>query len=75
MESGTIGWRMDKSIAWGIAKAFPTKELHLHFNKRGLLRRVTPCHQSVKSDLVFECDVGDPNSIDQLFDRIGQVWE
>ena len=72
-----MGVANDKSIAWGIAKACSDQGASLAFSYQNevLLRRVTPLAQSVKSDLVFECDVGDPNSIDQLFDRIGQVWD
>jgi len=72
-----MGVANDKSIAWGIAKACSDHGASLAFSYQNevLLRRVTPLAQSVKSDLVFECDVGDPNSIDQLFDRIGQVWD
>ena len=71
-----MGLANDKSIAWGIAKACADAGAELAFSYQGeaLKKRVGPLAQSVGSDLVLPCDVGDEASIDTLFDTLAQKW-
>jgi len=71
-----MGLANDKSIAWGIAKACADAGAELAFSYQGdaLKKRVEPLAQSVGSDTVLPCDVGDEESIDGLFDALKDKW-
>ena len=71
-----MGLANDKSIAWGIAKACADAGAELAFSYQGdaLLKRVGPLAESLGSDFVVPCDVGDEASIDALFDAIKDRW-
>ncbi|WP_092694081.1 enoyl-ACP reductase FabI [Tranquillimonas rosea] len=71
-----MGLANDKSIAWGVAQACAEAGAELAFSYQGeqLLKRVGPLAESLGSDFVVPCDVGDPASLDALFDRIKEVW-
>jgi enoyl-[acyl-carrier protein] reductase I len=71
-----MGLANDKSIAWGIARALHGAGAEMAFSYQGeqLKKRVTPLAAEVGSDLVVECDVGDPASIDALFERLKAEW-
>lgn len=71
-----MGLANDKSIAWGIAKACADHGAELAFSYQGdaLLKRVVPLAAQVGSDIVIPCDVGDPASIDALFDALKEKW-
>jgi enoyl-[acyl-carrier protein] reductase I len=71
-----MGMANDKSIAWGIAKACADHGAELAFSYQGdaLKKRVVPLAAQLGSDFVEECDVGDADSLDRLFARIGEVW-
>ena len=71
-----MGLANDKSIAWGIAKACADAGAELAFSYQGdaLLKRVGPLAQSVGSDIVLPCDVGDEASIDTLFADLEARW-
>jgi enoyl-[acyl-carrier protein] reductase I len=71
-----MGLANDKSIAWGIAKAVADQGAELAFSYQGeaLLKRVGPLAGQLGSDFVLPCDVGDPASLDALFDQIRQRW-
>ncbi|WP_275297000.1 enoyl-ACP reductase FabI [Jannaschia sp. Os4] len=72
-----MGLANDKSIAWGIAKACAEAGAELAFSYQGdaLLKRVGPLAESVGSDMVVPCDVGDAGSIDACFDELGKRWD
>ncbi len=72
-----MGVANGKSIAWGIAKACSEQGASLAFSYQNevLLRRVAPLAQSIDSDMLFECDVGSPNSLDGLFEQISRAWD
>ena len=71
-----MGLANDKSIAWGIAKAVAAEGAELAFSYQGeaLLKRVGPLAAQLGSDIVVPCDVGDPESLDALFDRLKTEW-
>ena len=72
-----MGLANDKSIAWGIAKACADAGADLAFSYQGdaLLKRVRPLAESVGSDIVVPCDVGDMASIDACFDALRERWD
>lgn len=71
-----MGLANDKSIAWGIAKACADAGAELAFSYQGdaLLKRVKPLAESLGSDFVQPCDVGDAASLDALFAEIERRW-
>jgi enoyl-[acyl-carrier protein] reductase I len=71
-----MGLANDKSIAWGIAKACADHGAELAFSYQGgaLEKRVRPLAQQVGSDIVIECDVSDPASLDRLFADVERIW-
>ena len=71
-----MGLANDKSIAWGIAKACADAGADLAFSYQGdaLLKRVQPLAESIGSNFVHPCDVGDPASLDALFAEIESRW-
>lgn len=71
-----MGLANDKSIAWGIAKACSAHGAELAFSYQGgaLKKRVDPLAASLGSDLVIECDVSDPGSLDSLFAELEEKW-
>ena len=71
-----MGLANDKSIAWGIARALAAAGAELAFSYQGeqLKKRVDPLAASLGSDMVLECDVADPASLDRLFDTLKDRW-
>ncbi|SES91807.1 enoyl-ACP reductase FabI [Oceanicella actignis] len=71
-----MGVANKQSLAWGIAQACAAQGAELAFSYQGeaLGKRVTPLAQSVGSDLVLECDVTQPGSIDALFETLRARW-
>ncbi|MEO3432284.1 SDR family oxidoreductase [Inquilinus sp. CAU 1745] len=71
-----MGVANDHSIAWGIAQLLRQHGAELAFTYQGesFRRRVEPLANSVGSQLVMPCDVGDEDSIDALFDRLREEW-
>lgn len=71
-----MGVANDKSIAWGIARACSEQGAELAFSYQGeaLGKRVRPLAESIKSDIVLECDVTNDASIDSLFDTLKEKW-
>jgi enoyl-[acyl-carrier protein] reductase I len=65
------------SIAWGIAETLHQHGAELAFTYQGetLRRRVEPLAQSVGADLVLECDVEDPGSMDSVFHFVKRKWK
>ena len=72
-----MGLANDKSIAWGIAKACADAGAELAFSYQGdaLRKRVDPLAEQLGSNIVLPCDVSDENSIDTLFETLGQSWD
>ena len=71
-----MGLANDKSIAWGIARALAGAGAELAFSYQGdaLKKRVVPLAQQLGSSLAVPCDVGDMQSVDDLFAALEQEW-
>ena len=72
-----MGVANDRSIAWGIASMAQSQGAELAFTYQGeaLAKRVRPLAESVGSELVLQCDVGDDASIDAVFKTLAERWE
>jgi len=71
-----MGVANNRSIAWGIAEEAKKYGADLAFTYQGeaLQKRVEPLAQSLGSNLVFPCDVNNPDSIKTLFEEIDKTW-
>jgi enoyl-[acyl-carrier protein] reductase I len=71
-----MGVANERSIAWGIAKTLAEHGAEIAFTFQGeaLEKRVRPLAQSLGSQLVMDCDVGDEASVDQVFQRLTGSW-
>jgi len=71
-----MGVANERSLAWGIAKAVHAQGAELAFTFQGeaLGKRVRPLAESIGSDMVIECDVTDPVSLDDTFIMLSTAW-
>ena len=71
-----FGVANDRSIAWGIAKAFHAEGAELGFNFLGeaLEKRVRPLAESVNATLILPCDVSKDNEIEALYKAVEKKW-
>lgn len=71
-----MGVANDKSIAWGIAKACHAHGASLAFSYQNeiFLKRVAPLVESIGAKHMIQCDVADPNSLDNLFNKLEKAW-
>jgi enoyl-[acyl-carrier protein] reductase I len=71
-----FGVANDRSIAWGIAKAFHAEGAELGFNYLGeaLEKRVRPLAESVGATLILPCDVSKDEEIDKLYKDVEKAW-
>jgi enoyl-[acyl-carrier protein] reductase I len=71
-----MGVLNERSIAWAIAKACHDAGAKLAFTFQGEAaeKRVRPLTTSVNSEIVAQCDVTDPASIDATFAEIEKKW-
>jgi len=71
-----LGVANERSIAWGIAHELHAAGAELGFTYQGetVAKRVVPLAESVGATLIEPCDVEDPQSLDRLFDKIGENW-
>jgi enoyl-[acyl-carrier protein] reductase I len=71
-----MGVANDRSIAWGIASIAAENGADLAFTYQGdaLKKRVEPLAQRAGSGLVLPCDVTDDESMDRVFEVIGERW-
>lgn len=71
-----FGVANDRSIAWGIAKAFHAEGAELGFNFLGeaLEKRVRPLAESVGSKLILPCDVSKDEEINALYKKVAETW-
>ena len=71
-----LGIANDKSIAWGIADQLNQLGAQLAFSyvNESIKKRVIPLAQSCNSEMVFECDVKNDESIDNFFSEISKKW-
>ncbi|MBH43267.1 MAG: enoyl-[acyl-carrier-protein] reductase FabI [Rickettsiales bacterium] len=72
-----IGIANDKSLAWGIASALSKQgaELAFSFVNDSIKKRVTPLAKECNSELVFECDVLEDESIKLFFKSLNNFWD
>ncbi len=72
-----MGVANDRSIAWGIAKAFAAEGAELAFSYQGAAfgKRVEPLAASLGSDILVDMDVTDDASLDAGFDALWQRWD
>ena len=71
-----MGVANDRSIAWGITKTIVDHgaELAFTYQNEVLEKRVRPLAEGLGSDLVYECDVSDDASIQEVINSIGVTW-
>jgi enoyl-[acyl-carrier protein] reductase I len=71
-----MGVANDHSIAWGIARALAANGAELAFTYQGdsQAKRVRPLADSVRSTLVFPCDVGNDVELEQGFELLKREW-
>lgn len=71
-----IGLASNRSIAYGIAKAFHAQgaELAFTFQNEKLQSRVEKMAQEFNSNLIFPCDVAHDEDINALFANLKQHW-
>ena len=71
-----FGVANDRSIAWGIAKAFHDQGANLGFSYAGeaLERRVKPLAESVGSTFVEECDVASDEQIQRVAQKAAEAF-
>ncbi|MEL6298532.1 MAG: enoyl-ACP reductase FabI [Pseudomonadota bacterium] len=71
-----MGVANERSIAWGIAKTLAAHGADLAFTYQGEAfgRRAVPLAESVGSEIVVPCDVGDLDSVDNVFSEIKSKW-
>ena len=72
-----FGVANDHSIAWGIAKKMHQNgaKIALTYQNETLLKRVKPLSESVKADLLIQCDVSKENEIENCFNNIKNKWK
>ena len=71
-----FGVANDRSIAWGIAKAFHAEGAELGFNYLGeaLEKRVRPLAESLGATLILPCDVAKDDQIESLYKEVEKTW-
>jgi enoyl-[acyl-carrier protein] reductase I len=64
------------SISWAIAQMARQAgaEIALTYQGEVLKKRVEPLAKEIECDAIYECDVTDENSMDQLFAELEQRW-
>ena len=72
-----FGVANERSIAWGITKAFHEQgaSLGLSYTGEALERRVRPLAQSVGCTFVEECDVASDEQIQQVTKKAGETFQ
>ncbi len=71
-----VGMASNRSIAYGIAKAFHEQgaELAFTYQNEKLKERVAKMAAEFNSELIFPCDVSSDEEITQLFKNLNQKW-
>ena len=71
-----LGVANDKSIAWGVARTLAAAGAELAFTYQGeaFHKRVAPLAASVGSDLVINCDVERPDTLDTVCATLQSRW-
>jgi enoyl-[acyl-carrier protein] reductase I len=71
-----MGLANDHSLAWGISKILSEHGASLAFSYQNeiLEKRVRPLAESLGSDCLMVCDVGQEGSIENAFDFLAKKW-
>tara|TARA_B110000093_G_scaffold164392_1_gene188064 strand:+ start:680 stop:1024 length:345 start_codon:yes stop_codon:yes gene_type:complete len=71
-----MGLANNKSIAWGIAKACHDAGAELAFTYMGdaFKKRVEPLASSINVTNIYDCDAGNPESLDHVFSALEAEW-
>ena len=71
-----MGVANNKSIAWGIAEAcsLAGAELAFTYQTDSLKKRLLPLAEGIGSEVLIECDVSNPDSIDSVFLNLQDRW-
>ena len=74
-----MGVANERSIAWSIAAAIAKEggELAFTYQNDSIAKRVRPLATSIGSDFVLQCDVGNDEDLDSVFQEIkksGGLW-
>ena len=71
-----MGVANERSIAWSIAAAIAKEggELAFTYQNDSIAKRVRPLATSVGSDFVLQCDVGNDEDLDCVFQEIKKKW-
>ena len=71
-----MGLANNRSIAWGIAKSLADAGAELAFTYQGepLKKRVEPLAESLNGWVVGHCDVGDFDTLDDIFSAVADRW-
>ncbi|VEG92335.1 enoyl-ACP reductase FabI [Legionella spiritensis] len=72
-----VGLASNRSIAYGIAKAFHEQgaELAFTYQNEKLQSRVESMAAEFNSSLTFPCDVASDNDVRTVFDQLGKHWD
>ncbi len=72
-----MGLANDRSLAWGMAQRLAEHGADLAFSYQGeaLERRVRPLAETLGSDFVVDCDVGDMAALDRTFEELAKRWD
>jgi len=72
-----VGLASNRSIAYGIAKAFHEQgaELAFTYQNEKLKERVEKMAAEFNSTLVFPCDVAHDSEIEAVFEQLGSHWD
>ncbi|KTD64523.1 enoyl-ACP reductase FabI [Legionella spiritensis] len=72
-----VGLASNRSIAYGIAKAFHEQgaELAFTYQNEKLQSRVESMAAEFNSSLTFPCDVASDNDVRAVFDQLGKHWD
>ncbi len=72
-----LGVANERSLAWGIARSLAEHGAELAFTHQGaaLGKRVLPLAESVGANIVIDCDVEEPASLDRVFATLDEKWE
>ncbi|MED5531595.1 MAG: enoyl-ACP reductase FabI [Pseudomonadota bacterium] len=71
-----MGVANNKSIAWGIAEACSSSgaELAFTYQSEPLKKRLEPLAHNIGSEILLECDVSNPSSLDLVFSELEKNW-
>jgi enoyl-[acyl-carrier protein] reductase I len=72
-----MGVANDHSIAWGIARSLAAHGAELAFTYQGDAqgKRLKPLAQSVRSEVIIPCDVGNDTELDAAFAALEKRWD